>query len=118
MINFKRADHIHICVTPERLEEARIFYAEIIGLEPMDRPMFSTKGYWFNIGNIELHIGVEPALPYTSRHTAFEITDVAAARKHLEKFDLKFLEEPLIEGRTRFSFIDPFGNRMELLQLL
>jgi catechol 2,3-dioxygenase-like lactoylglutathione lyase family enzyme len=118
MINFKRANHIHICVPPERLEEARLFYADVLGLQQIERPNFSSAGYWFGIGDMELHIGVEAALPYTSRHTAFEITDVVAARKHLEKYGLKFLEEPDIAGRIRFSFIDPFGNRMELLQIL
>lgn len=102
MINFKRADHIHICVPPERLEEARIFYTDVIGLQMIDRPAFSSPGYWFAIADIQLHIGVEAALPYTSRHTAFEITDVAAARKHLENYGLKFIEEPDIAGRIRF----------------
>jgi len=118
MINFKRADHIHICVTPERLEEARIFYTEVIGLELTQRPdVFSSAGYWFNVADIELHIGVEDSLPRSIRHTAFEISDIAAARRHLEKQGVEIVEEPLIAGRQRFAFIDPFGNRMELLQL-
>ena len=43
---------------------------------------------------------------------------LGAARKHLEKHGLEIMEEPLIAGRERFAFIDPFGNRMELLQIL
>ena len=119
MINFKRADHIHICVSPERLEEAKLFYTDIIGLEQIERPaVFSSTGYWFRIADIELHIGVEDSHPRSIRHTAFEVTDVVAARKLLEKHGLEIMEEPLIAGRERFAFIDPFGNRMELLQLL
>ncbi|MBB6130034.1 VOC family protein [Mucilaginibacter lappiensis] len=119
MINFKRADHIHICVPPERLEEARRFYTNIIGLEPTERPLvFSSAGYWFRIADIELHIGVEDSHTRSIRHTAFEVNDVAAARKHLENQGLEIMEEPLIVGRERFAFIDPFGNRMELLQMI
>ncbi|WP_419700531.1 VOC family protein [Mucilaginibacter sp. NFX135] len=119
MINFKRADHIHICVPPERLEEARLFYTNTIGLEPIERPsVFSSAGYWFRIADIELHIGVEDSLPRSIRHTAFKVSDVLAARKYLENHGLEILEEPTIAGRERFAFIDPFGNRMELLQLL
>ncbi|MEN0052905.1 MAG: VOC family protein [Mucilaginibacter sp.] len=119
MINFKRADHIHICVAPERLEEARIFYTDIIGLELTERPaVFSSAGYWFKIADIELHIGVEDSLPRSIRHTAFEISDIVAARLHLEQHQVEIVEEPKIAGRERFAFIDPFGNRMELLQLL
>lgn len=119
MINFKRADHIHICVSTDRLEEARLFYTNIIGLEPTERPgVFSSAGYWFRIADIELHIGVEESHPRSIRHTAFEVGDVQAARIYLEKHGLEIMEEPLIAGRERFAFIDPFGNRMELLQLL
>jgi len=118
-ISFKRVDHIHIAVAPERLEEAKGFYTSVIGLELIERPnhLFNTAGYWFNIGDAQLHIGVEPQLPISTRHTAFEVVDVDAARKHLEG-KVTLLEEPVIPGRRRFAFLDPFGNRIELLQLL
>jgi catechol 2,3-dioxygenase-like lactoylglutathione lyase family enzyme len=120
MIEFIHADHIHICVPPERLEEAKKFYVDIIGLEQIERPdkIFLNAGYWFNIGNIQLHIGVEPVLARSIRHTAFEVADVAAARALLVKNNIEIVEEPIIPGRNRFAFIDPFGNRMELLQLI
>jgi catechol 2,3-dioxygenase-like lactoylglutathione lyase family enzyme len=120
MITFKRLDHFHVCVPPERLEEARLFYTEVIGLEMIYRPddLFSSAGYWFNIGSVQLHIGVEPALPRTIRHVAMEVTDIDAARAQLEANGVEIVEEPIIPGRTRFAFIDPFGNRMELLQIL
>lgn len=118
MITFKRADHINISVPPERLEEALKFYTEVIGLEQIERPdkIFGSKGYWFNIGDIQLHISCEQALPRSTRHTAFEVTDIVAARKQLEKYGIEITEEPVLPGRNRFAFIDPFGNRMELLE--
>ncbi|RYD93860.1 MAG: glyoxalase [Sphingobacteriales bacterium] len=120
MITFKRLDHFHVCVPPERLEDAKAFYADVLELELINRPnhLFSSAGYWFNIGNVQLHIGIEPALPRTIRHTAFEVADIDAARHHLENHGVEIVEEPVIPGRKRFAFIDPFGNRMELLQLL
>ncbi len=120
MIDFSRADHIHICVPPERLEEAKQFYTVVIGLHQIERPdhLFSSAGYWFNIGDIQLHIGVEPALARSIRHTAFEVIDIEAARMQLEEARMKIIEEPVIPGRSRFAFIDPFGNRMELLQFI
>jgi catechol 2,3-dioxygenase-like lactoylglutathione lyase family enzyme len=120
MIEFIRADHIHICVPLERLEEAKQFYTDIIGLQEIERPnhLFSTAGYWFNIGNLQLHIGVEAALARSIRHTAMEVAYVMAARELLEKNNIEIIEEPVIPGRTRFAFIDPFGNRMELLEMI
>lgn len=118
MIQFKRTDHINICVPRERLEDARLFYKDVIGLEPTTRPdeVFDVPGYWFNIAGIQLHIGVEPPIERTFRHTAFEVTNLAASRKYLEENGIETFDEPEIPGRIRFTFIDPFGNRMELLQ--
>jgi len=117
MITFKQIDHIHICVPLERLEEARKFYSEVIGLKEIERPnVFKDPGIWYKVGNIELHVGVEPLLTQTIRHTAFEVDDIEAARNHIEAHGLRIIEEPVIEGRIRFAFLDPFDNRMELLQ--
>jgi catechol 2,3-dioxygenase-like lactoylglutathione lyase family enzyme len=119
MITFKRADHIHICVPPERLEEARLFYTDIIGLTPDDRPaVFVHPGYWFRIGDIGFHIGIEAPLARTSRHSAFEVADIKQARIHLEENGIEVHQEEVIPGRERFFFLDPFGNRMELLQII
>ncbi|HEY9535933.1 MAG TPA: VOC family protein [Mucilaginibacter sp.] len=118
MINFKRTDHINICVAPRQLEAARAFYANVMGLKPIPRPdhVFDTPGYWFLIGDIELHIGVEQPVGLTWRHTAFEVDNLAAVRNHLETHGITISDEPVIEGRDRFTFLDPFGNRMELLE--
>ncbi len=120
MIEVIRADHIHICVPGEKLEEAKLFYASVIGLQQIERPdhLFSTAGYWFNMGDIQLHIGVDKTLSRTIRHTAFEVANIEAARNHLGKYNVEIVEEPHIPGRSRFAFIDPFGNRMELLQMI
>lgn len=119
MIVFKRADHINISVPPEKLGEALQFYTEVLGLTRIERPdkIFRNKGLWFDIGDIQLHINTEAPLPRSSRHTAFEVADIKAARKQLEKYGVEIMEEPVLPGRERFAFTDPFGNRMELLQI-
>jgi catechol 2,3-dioxygenase-like lactoylglutathione lyase family enzyme len=118
MISFKRIDHIHICVPPERLEDARHFYTEVMGLKEMHRPVeLGDEGIWFTAANIELHIGIEEQLPNTICHTAFEVADLDAARQHLVNNGVAIQKQRLLPGRSRFSFTDPFGNRMELLQM-
>ncbi len=119
MIFFKRVDHIHICVPEERLEESRHFYADIIGLPQITRPAeLKDLGIWFRATNIELHVGVEAPSVQTIRHTAFEVTDLEAARKHLQQNDVMIQKQRPIAGRKRFSFLDPFGNRTELLEYI
>jgi len=118
MISFKRIDHIHICVPADRLEEARDFYTEVMGLKEMYRPVeLGDDGIWFTAANIELHVGVEEVLPQTIRHTAFEVIDLEAAREHLINNGVIIQKQRVLPGRSRFSFTDPFGNRMELLQM-
>ena len=118
-ITFKRINHFHICIPADRLEEARIFYQEVLGLELIARPdtVFEKPGYWFNIGDVQLHLGVEKALRYTERHTALEVSDLASAKKHLEENGIEISSQPKVAGWERFAFLDPFGNRMELIQI-
>jgi catechol 2,3-dioxygenase-like lactoylglutathione lyase family enzyme len=119
MIKFKRTDHINICVPTERLEEAREFYINIIGLQPTHRPdVFDVPGYWFLMADIELHIGIEPALPPSNRHTAFVVEDLDECRRYLEANGIAIKEEPCIPGRNRFTFVDPFSNRLELMEFI
>lgn len=118
MIEFKRIDHVQICIPRGKEDEARAFYTGVLGLKEIPKPesLMKNGGLWYLIANIELHLGIEPEM-ITRRHPAFEITDVPAARALLQD-KVKIVEEPYIPGRIRFAFIDPFGNKIELLQML
>ena len=116
-INYKRTDHINICVPIEQLEAARLFYRDVMGLTQIARPdVFGIPGHWFAWADIELHIGIEPHSPPSARHTAFEVTNLHEARQWLQAKGIQLHPEPLIAGRDRFTFYDPFGNRLELLE--
>jgi catechol 2,3-dioxygenase-like lactoylglutathione lyase family enzyme len=119
VINFKRIDHVQICIPKGAEDEAREFYAGVIGLKEIRKPasLVANGGLWYQIADVELHLGVEAEVVKTRRHPAFEISDVAAARKLLEN-KVQIVEEPNIPGRVRFAFIDPFGNKIELLQMI
>ena len=118
MIDFKRIDHVQLSIPKGKEDEARAFYTDILGLKEIPKPasLMPNGGLWYQAANIELHLGIEPEI-ITRRHPAFEIADVAAARVLLQD-KVKIVEEPCIPGRTRFAFLDPFGNKIELLQML
>lgn len=118
MISFKRIDHVQLSIPKGAEDEARTFYTDLLGLTEIPKPesLMKNGGLWYLIANIELHLGIEPET-ITCRHPAFEITDVAAARVFLQD-KVQIVEEPHIPGRTRFAFLDPFGNKIELLQML
>jgi len=118
MINFKRLDHIQICIPPGKENEARHFYTDIIGLTEIPKPkeLIENGGLWYKLADIQLHIGTENEINQSRRHPAFEVENIQAARALMEKHGIKIREEIQLPGQVRFSFIDPFGNRIELLQ--
>ena len=118
MIEIKRLDHIQICIPIGKENEARDFYTNIIGFKEIPKPieLIPNGGLWYQVGDIQFHIGTEDEINRSKRHPAFEVIGLAAARKYLESHNVKIKEEIQLPGQIRFSFIDPFGNRIELLQ--
>jgi catechol 2,3-dioxygenase-like lactoylglutathione lyase family enzyme len=127
-IHFKRIDHVQITIPKGSEDEVRKFYSGLLGLEETEKPdsLKASGGVWFKIAGAELHLGVEspsPALPKgeekpSKRHPAFEIENLDVVKKYLAENNVKIKEEIPIPGRKRFSFYDPFGNRIELLEYL
>jgi catechol 2,3-dioxygenase-like lactoylglutathione lyase family enzyme len=116
----KRLDHVQISIPTGAEEQARAFYRDVVGLRELEKPesLKSRGGLWFAIGDIELHLGMEAVVNPTKRHPAFEVEDVRSARALFKRAGVKVQEEPVIPGRERFSIWDPFGNRIEFLQIL
>ena len=118
MIKFIRLDHIQICIPSGKENEARQFYTEVIRLAEIPKPqeLIPNGGLWYQIADIQLHIGTENEINKSKRHPAFEVEDIQTARLHLEKNGIQIKEEIQLPGQIRFSFRDPFDNRIELLQ--
>ena len=119
-IEFKRLDHVMLCIPVGTENEARKFYGDVLGLKELkDLGYELPKGaIWFQIGDIQLHIRAESTQHYSERHPAFEVKNIKAAQEVLESQGIKVKYESLIPDRIRFSFRDPFGNRIEFLEML
>lgn len=118
-IDFIKIDHVQICVPHDSEEKARNFYLDTLGFSEVGKPdsLSRNGGFWCRAGEIEVHIGLEKMeMVKSKRHPAFEIADIEAARQLLHEAGVIMKEEPPISGRDRFSFADPFGNRIEFLQ--
>jgi catechol 2,3-dioxygenase-like lactoylglutathione lyase family enzyme len=118
MIDFKRLDHIQICIPKGKENEARNFYTGIVGLTEIRKPeaLIENGGLWYQVADIQLHIGTENEMNTSKRHPAFEISNLQDAKTHLMRHGVTIKEEIQVPGQKRFSFFDPFGNRIELLQ--
>jgi catechol 2,3-dioxygenase-like lactoylglutathione lyase family enzyme len=117
-INFKRLDHVQICIPFGAEDQAREFYGRVLGLSEIPKPELLQKngGMWFAIADIQLHVGVENVSGPSKRHPAFEVEDIQTVRTYLESHGVKTRDEPTLEGVKRFSFYDPFENRFELME--
>ena len=98
--------------------EARAFYGQLLGLPEVTKPpnLVPRGGCWFQLGDRELHLGVDPSFrPATKAHIAILVDDLAATRSKLQASGVKTREDEPLPGYARFYADDPFGNRLEFL---
>ncbi|MCA1555859.1 MAG: glyoxalase [Acidobacteria bacterium] len=117
-INFQRLDHIQLCIPPDAEAQAREFYGGLLGLAEIEKPapLRASGGLWFEVAGIQLHIGVERDQSVSKRHPAFEVQNIEAVRTYLEANGVRTRDEKSLVQVKRFSFFDPFDNRIELLE--
>jgi catechol-2,3-dioxygenase len=117
-INFIKLDHIQICIEPGKEDEARKFYGTVLGLIEIPKPerLLANGGLWYSVAGIQLHIGTDTITAKSKAHPAFEISGLAQVRTYLESCQIEIQNEIQIDGQERFTFHDPFGNRIELLE--
>ncbi len=116
MIDFKRIDHVLVCVPLGARRAAKEFFADQLKLReiPGEHP---NGALWFAMGDAELHVREEEAdARVSSRHAAFEVHDLAGAKAFLTEQGIEVSFSSLIEGRDRCFFRDPWGNRFELIE--
>lgn len=110
--------HVNVTVPPEREAAARHFYGQILGLEELPRPDTGSRGAWYQLGAVQLHLSLEDgAQPPSRRHVCYQVRDVEAARRHFREAGLDLLDdERPIAGTRRFFLCDPGGNRIEITE--
>ena len=119
MPKIRALHHVALTVPTERLDDARRFYSDVLGLTETLRPEadLGRPGVWYRIGNVELHIQCRDAAPLeqSDRHPALLVDDVAEMKRHLQANGVEIIEAPALLGRERFFCRDPFGNRIEFV---
>jgi catechol 2,3-dioxygenase-like lactoylglutathione lyase family enzyme len=115
----RRIDHVLIAMPTGREEEARAFYAGILGLTEQIKPpqLAARGGRWFKSGDLEVHLGVEKNfIPARKAHPAFIVDDLAGMVTKAAQAGLRVTADEPIEGCDRRHIDDPFGNRIELIE--
>jgi catechol 2,3-dioxygenase-like lactoylglutathione lyase family enzyme len=120
-MSLRRLHHVQVLCPPGAEAEARRFYGTLLGLAEIPRPATLERGgVWFSLADhAELHVGARRAddLPARSRaHFAIELDDLHMVIRRLQEANVPLLEAPCIPGVMRLYAIDPFDNRIELMQ--
>ena len=112
-------DHIQLAAPPGCEAVAQEFYGSILGLAEIDKPatLRARGGCWFQCGDQQLHIGVEPDFRAAKKaHPAFSVSDLDELRATLQSRNIRIDDDNSIPGARRFYSEDPFGNRLEFIE--
>jgi catechol 2,3-dioxygenase-like lactoylglutathione lyase family enzyme len=115
---FSSVDHVQLAMPEGEEAKARAFYAGILGMTELPKPLDLAKrgGCWFGSGGVQLHLGVEADFrPAKKAHPALRCGDYAALTQRLRKAGIEVNEPDDIPGVKRCHLHDPFGNRLELI---
>jgi hypothetical protein len=87
---------------------------------PKPESLAGRGGFWLEVGDRQVHIGVENIEHRTSSkaHIAYLVDDLEQLRSKLTDTKIDMIEGIPITGYLRFEFRDPFGNRVEFLQAI
>jgi catechol 2,3-dioxygenase-like lactoylglutathione lyase family enzyme len=117
---FLGLDHVQLAAPPGCEEEARRFFHGILGMKEVPKPDNLRKrgGVWFQCGPQTVHIGIEtPFVPAKKAHPAFLVENLDNLRERLEAADIAVRVNEEIPGVKRFFVDDPFGNRLEFMEV-
>ena len=115
-----RIDHIQIAA-PEGCESAaRDFYGSVLGMKEIEKPpvLRARGGCWFECGSQQLHIGVERSFQAAKKaHPAFAVFGLDELRKTLMDRGVTVADDDNLPGARRFYAEDPWGNRLEFVEI-
>lgn len=124
--------HHGIRVRPEKADEVKKFYEDVLGLsaDPGRPSIPGIPGYWMDCGNdTQIHImGCEGMSRYaqgspekdpTRLHVALAIPDIQEAKKELEEMGVPYWTIKSVVGPEleQIFMDDPNGNLVELHQI-
>ncbi len=111
-------DHVQLAMPPGGEAEARRFYGGVLGLPEVAKPeaMRARGGMWFQAGPVGIHLGLEPDMRASLKaHPALLVRDLAGVVAQLTAAGCAWKSDDGQPGVARGHTLDPFGNRIELI---
>ncbi|MFD2371874.1 VOC family protein [Brevibacillus sp. GCM10020057] len=117
---WKGIDHVQLAAPPGCEVEARRFFGELLGMTEVPKPekLQVRGGAWFQCGPQMIHVGVENSFqPAKKAHPAFLVHHIERLMEHLQEHGVAYRIDDEIPGVIRFFAEDPFGNRLEFMEV-
>ncbi len=121
-----RLHHVQVSCPKGGEEQGRHFYVEGLGFSEIAKPaeLATRGGAWFrHAGGAEIHLGIEHSTPGRKAHPAIEVgtaKELEQLGAHLESlgYEVDWSQRHNAEWFERFHTHDPFGNRIEIVNVL
>jgi catechol 2,3-dioxygenase-like lactoylglutathione lyase family enzyme len=114
-------DHVQLAMPAGREDEADAFYRDLLGFTIAPKPplLAARGGRWYASGDVQLHLGVDADFrPARKAHPALAVEDLDDLAATLECAGLTPRWEDDQPGIRHCYVDDPFGNRIELLEVI
>ncbi len=118
-MQIKAIEHVQLAMPEGQEDKARLFYCEYLGMTEVRKPpeLARRGGAWFEVGNVKIHLGVEPDFRAARKaHPAFLVSNIADFASRLEDAGCDVTIDSDLPGFKRFYISDPFGNRLEFVE--
>ena len=112
-------EHVQLAMPAGREQQARAFYARLLGLTEVSKPADLARrgGAWFENGQVKIHLGVERDFrPARKAHPALLVRGLRELVQRLLAAGVAVIEDQPLAGYDRVFVDDPFGNRIELME--
>ena len=113
-------DHVQVAMPASAEEKARAFYSGLLGLPEISKPaqLAGRGGVWFQCGSLQLHLGVEKNFnPAKKAHPALRVVGLETLLTTLRDGGFSVVDDVSIPEIRRSFTEDPFGNRIELIEV-
>ncbi|MBV9886787.1 MAG: VOC family protein [Acidobacteria bacterium] len=115
-------DHVQVAIPAGGEEAARSFYIGILGFTEQAKPasMAGRNSIWLIAGPVNLHLGIEADSNFHAArraHPAFAVDNLDEIIAACERAGFPTRDDTPIGNYRRTHVFDPFGNRIELMEI-